>query len=300
MPRRAAAPPRPCPPRRSRRRPSRPSPRRRSQPASRARAPDPRSSHPSRSSPSLTGGASAGRATSVTPVFNLNYVRTEENGAVNIGPRRATVSVDRNIAAQALFGDLKLADVGPYLDTLNLRTGVQGFTSDFRGFVFSDFDPGVKLSGNYAANRTQWNLAYFRPLEKDTNSGLNTVFSDRAQDVVVANLTRQDLIWPGYAGQASVQYSADQKSRHFDENGFLVRPANIGDSAPHEIRVGYLGWTGEGHIQRFGVSHAFFEAIGRDSHNPIARRGQDINAQMAALEVSYDRDWLRFKSYVLW
>ena len=235
-----------------------------------------------------------------TPVFNVNYLRTEENGVVNIDPRHGTDRLDGHIALQELFGDLKLADVSPYYDTVNLRTGIQGFTSDFRGFVFSDFDPGVKLSGNYAANRTQWNLAYFRPLEKDTNSGLNTVFSDRAQDVVVANLTRQDLIWPGYAGQASVQYSADQKSRHFDENGFLVRPANIGDSAPHEIRVGYLGWTGEGHIQRVGVSHAFFEAVGRDSHNSIARRGQDINAQMAALEVSYDRDWLRFKSSFFW
>jgi hypothetical protein len=235
-----------------------------------------------------------------TPVFNLNYLRAEENGVVNIDPGRGTDRFDGHLAFEELFGDLKLADVSPFYDTVNLRTGIQGFTSDFRGFIFTDFSPGVRLSGNWAANRTQWNLAYFRQLEKDTNSGLNSLFSDREQDVVVANVTRQDFIWPGYSAQLSVHYTGDYASRHYDENGFLVRPANIGDSAPHDVRAGYFGWTGDGHIQRVGVSHAFFQAVGRDAHNPIARRGQDINAQMAALELSYDRDWLRFESSFFW
>ena len=235
-----------------------------------------------------------------TPVFNVNYLGAEEQGVVDIDPRRGTDRLDGHIAFQELFGDLKLADVSPYYDTVNLRSGIQDFTSDFRGFLFSDFSPGVKLSGNYAANRTQWNLAYFRQLDKDTNSGLNTIFRDRKQDVAIANLTRQDFVLPGYAAQLSLHYSGDFGSRHLDENGFLVRPAQVGDSAPHRIRVGYLGWTGDGHIERFGISHAFFEAIGRDSHNPIAQRSQDINAQMAAIELSYDRDWLRFKTSFFW
>src|SRR5207344_2848079 len=112
-----------------------------------------------------------------------------------------------------------------------------------------------------------------RPLDKDTNSGLNSLFRDRRQNVVAANLTRQDFVWPGYAAQLSVHYDDDLPSTHYDENGFLVRPAAIGDAAPHEIRVGYLGWTGDGHIDRVNVSHAFFEAIGHDSRNPIAGRG---------------------------
>jgi hypothetical protein len=235
-----------------------------------------------------------------TPVFDINYLLARERGVVNIDPRRGNDRFDGHVAFQELFGDVKLADVSPYYDTVNLRAGIQGFQSDFRGFVFSDSAPGVKLSGNYAANRTQWNAAYFRPLDKDTNSGLNSLFRDRRQDVVVANLTRQDFVWPGYAAQVSVHYDDDLPSTHYDENGFLVRPAAIGDAARHEIRVGYLGWTGDGHIDRVNVSHALFEAIGRDSRNPIAGRGTDVNAQMAALELSYDRDWLRFKGSFFW
>jgi hypothetical protein len=236
-----------------------------------------------------------------TPVFNANYLVARENGVVNIDPRRGTDRFDGHVAFQELFGDYELAELTPYFDTVNVRVGIQPFTSDFRGFVFTDAAPGVKLSGNYHANRTQWNLAYFRPLDKDTNTGLNTLFRDREQDVAIANLTRQDFIWPGYFTQVSAQYSHDHPSvLHYDENGFLVRPAAVGDAAPHDIRVGYLGWTGDGHIDRININHAFFQAFGWDTRNPIAGRALDINAQMAALELSYDRDWLRFKGSFFW
>jgi hypothetical protein len=235
-----------------------------------------------------------------TPVFNVNYLDAREQGVVNIDPRRGTERFDSQIAFQELFADVKLADVSPYYDTVSLRAGIQQFTSDFRGFLFSDFEPGAKLAGTWAANRIQWNLAYFHPVEKDTNSALNTIFDDRGQNIVVANALMQDVIWPGYTTQLSLHYNGDDATRHFDQNGFLVRPANIGSPRPHEIRVGYLGWTGDGHINRINVSHAVFEAVGEDSHNPIAGRDQNINAQMAALELSIDRDWLRFKGSVFW
>jgi len=231
----------------------------------------------------------------VTPVFNVNHAAARENGVVNIDPRRGTDRLDGHVALEELLGDYKIADVGPYYDTVNVRAGIQGFTSDFRGFLFTDFSPGVKLSGNLHANRTQWSVAYFRELEKDTNSGLNRAFADRGQDVAVANLTRQDFVFPGYATQLSLTYDDDHGRRHYDENGFLVRPADVGTPRVHTVRVGYVGWTGEGHIDRFNVSHAFFWALGRDDFNPIAGRDVRVNAQMAALELSYDRDWLRFK-----
>src|SRR5207253_1718527 len=41
--------------------------------------------------------------------------------------------------------------------------------------------------------------------------------------------------------------------------------------------------------------HAIYWALGRDSLNPIANKPQVINGQMAAVEVSYDRDWARFR-----
>jgi hypothetical protein len=229
-----------------------------------------------------------------TPVFNVNYTNTQEHGAINIDPREGNNRLDDHIGLQELFGDLKLADVGPYYDTVNVRAGIQGLISDFRGFLFADYAPALKLSGTYHANRTQWVLAYFHEIEKDTNSGLNTVFEDREQDVAIATLTRQDFLWPGWSNQLSLHYDADHDSTHYDVNGFLVRPANVGTVRPHDVRVGYLGWTSDGHIDRIGVSHAFFWALGSDDQNAIAGRQTFVNAQMAALELSYDRDWLRF------
>ena len=40
--------------------------------------------------------------------------------------------------------------------------------------------------------------------------------------------------------------------------------------------------------------------LGRDELNPLAGRKLNINAQMAAVELSYDRDWMRFRSSFFW
>ena len=235
-----------------------------------------------------------------TPVFNINYLDARETGLVNIDVRQGTTRTDDHIGFQELFGELHLADVSPYYDFVSLRAGIQGFTSDFRGFVFSDNQPGVRLFGNFESNRDQWNLAYFYTLEKDTNSGLNTMFKRRDQQVAVANVLRQDFIWPGYTTQLSALWNHDEASFHLDENGFPARPAPIGTFQRHEINAVYFGWTSDGHIGRLNVDHAFFQVVGRDNRNPIAGRGVDINAQLAAVELSIDRDWLRFKGSFLW
>src|SRR5262249_4802310 len=66
------------------------------------------------------------------------------------------------------------------------------------------------------------------------------------------------------------------------------------------LDVVYLGWAGDGHIGRVNVNHAFYWALGHDSLNPIANTPQEISAQMAALELSYDRDWIRFRMSFFW
>jgi hypothetical protein len=62
------------------------------------------------------------------------------------------------------------------------------------------------------------------------------------------------------------------------------------------VNAFYFGWAGDGHIGRWNVSHAFYEAVGHDTFNGLAGRPVNINAQMGALEVSYDRDWIRYKA----
>jgi hypothetical protein len=74
-----------------------------------------------------------------------------------------------------------------------------------------------------------------------------------------------------------------------------VRPALIGDARPHSIKVGYLGLSGDGHIRRLNLSHAYYYAFGRDDRNPIAGRSTRIKSHMAAVEASIDKDYLRFR-----
>jgi hypothetical protein len=181
-----------------------------------------------------------------------------------------------------------------------VRAGIQGFNSDFRGFLFVEEQPGVRIFGTLESNRWQYNLAYFNFLEKNTNSGFNSM-ALRNQQVVIANVYRQDFFFPGYTAQFSVHYNKDEATVHFDDNGFLVRPAPIGavvsnnQVQPHSIHAAYLGWTGDGHIGWLNLTHAFYQALGNDSLNPIAGRPVTINAQMAAAELSVDKDWMRFK-----
>jgi hypothetical protein len=230
----------------------------------------------------------------VTPAVNVNYLDVREVGTVNIDVRDGTTRLEAHTGLQEAFAEYKIRDLSPNYDFLSVRAGIQGFSSDFRGFLFVNEQPGVRVFGNLHSDRWEYNAAYFNMLEKDTNSGLNT-FQQRHQQVIVANFYMQDFIKPGYTTEFSVHYNKDDPSVHYDDNGFLVRPAPVGIFQPHEIRAAYLGWTGNGHFGRINVNHAFYEALGTDSLNPIAGRPVTINAQMAAAEISLDRDWVRYK-----
>ncbi|MBW3597881.1 MAG: hypothetical protein KY475_11480, partial [Planctomycetes bacterium] len=232
--------------------------------------------------------------TRVTPIFNYNYLDVEELAVVNPDVREGTTRFRTDFALEEWWVEAKLADLSPHYDTASVRAGSQPFISDFRGFIFADINRGVRLFSTRVANREQFNLAWFDQTEKETNSLLNT-FDDRHQNTWIANWYRQDFIWPGYATQFSFHYNHDQPSFKFDENDFLVRPDPVGVFAPHDVKSYYFGWTGFGHIHRINVVHAYYTVFGRDSLNPLAGKPQDITAHMAALELSYDRDWVRFR-----
>jgi hypothetical protein len=249
----------------------------------------------------------------VTPEVNVNYLAARENGIVRVDVRERTRRTDATVGFQEAFIEKRLFtnstaafrrkrdadDRGSaYFDFTSLRTGIQRFTSDFRGFIFSDEQPGVRLFGTFKNNIFQYNLAYFNMLEKDTNSGLNR-WRRRNQSVYAANLYWQDAIGIlGYNLNFSALYNNDQPSFHIDKNGFLVRPAPLGRPQLHKVRAAYAGISGDGHIGRYNISHAFYHAFGRDDFNPVPamNNAQHLSAQLAALEVAYERDWLIYKA----
>ena len=274
-------------------------------------------------------------AIKLQPVYNLNYIYARETGAVAPDPRgidRGPDSPQVNIgsiknpgdiggiinprlepapstfegrkhtsrtkdfwALQEWFAEAHLGDLSDNYDFFALRVGNQFFNSDFRGFIFNDVNFGARLFGNIDNNRYQYNAAIFDMREKDTFSDLNT-FDQRNQRVFVANLYRQDFLWHGYTAQLNFHMNLDDADRHYDRAGNIVRPAPLGSVREHDVQAYYLGWAGDGHIGRWNVSHAFYQVLGDDKFNGLAGQSVDINAQMASLELSYDRDWIRYKA----
>lgn len=236
----------------------------------------------------------------LTPAFQRNYLHLEERNGTEIDPREGETRDDSFAGWQELFLEVHLADTSPWYDFVSSRFGVQPFLSDFRGFVFNDNQPGFRLFGNAASNRHQWNLAWFRLVEKDTNSGLVDLADPRRQQVAIANWYVQDCLAPGWTHQWSLHWNRDRGGRHEDDNGFPARPTRLGSAADHELDTVYFGWASEGHAGWLNVSHAVYQVIGRDTLNPLAGRRTRVNAQMAALELSRDFDWLRPKGALFW
>lgn len=239
----------------------------------------------------------------VAPVWNFNYVDVDETGFLYADPRRGTTRGDQHVGFQELFLDVHLADISDRYDFISSRVGIQRFNSDFRGFIYADDQPGARLFGTWDNNKWQYNLAHFSRLDKDTNAAINSTFDDRHEDVLILNLYRQDAFILGHNIQFSYLYREDtagSEGQHYDLNGFLIRPASIGDERNKNLYTSYFGFNTDGHIGRVNTTTAFYYAHGSESHNPIARQGTDVSAFMTAAELSYDFDWLRVRGSFLW
>ena len=235
------------------------------------------------------------------PVLQYNYLNVNEAGVVNADPRMGKTRNDRFIGVQELFADYHLRNVSDRYDFDSIRVGIQPFISDFRGFLFQDTPLGIRLFGNRDNNRFQYNIGWFRRLEKDTNSGLNDVTQRlRDDDTFVANVYRQDFPVLGLTSQVSITHNRNgEASRKYDTNGFLVRPALVGDLRPHKYNVTYLGYTADGRIGKWNLASSTYLAFGNDKRNPVAGKQQDIFAGFHASELSRDFDWIRLRGSLL-
>jgi hypothetical protein len=251
-------------------------------------------------SPSPTGSlTSNGTGTDDGGVTNPGDVGSLLGGLTpapgSLAGTQATSRDRTYVSLQEAFLEVHLADLSPNYDFCAVDVGNQTFNSDFRGFIFNDTNLGARFFGNYGNNKWQYNLALFDLREKDTDSDLNT-FQRRGQLVAVANVYRQDSLFPGFTTELSVLGSFDQPGTKYDTNGFLVRPAPIGTVRAHRVDSYYIGLTGDGHIGKLNVDDALYLVTGRDEFNGLAGRPEDILAEMAAIELSFDRDWIRYKA----
>jgi len=230
-----------------------------------------------------------------TPVINYNLTELDETLGTNANPRVGERREDNHVGVQALFVDKHLRNVSERYDFDSLRVGIQPFSSDFRGFLFQDAPFGVRLFGTRANNRFQYNLAWFRRLEKDTNSGLNDVNTSlRDDDVFVANLYWQDQPKLGFFSQFTAIYNRNRETEiFFDRNDFIARPASIGLERPREYDAVYLGYNGDGHFGRLNLTASAYVALGEERDAVFTARESDIEAYFLALEPGMDFDWIR-------
>jgi hypothetical protein len=238
-----------------------------------------------------------------TPVFNYNYLSTNELEVVNVDPRRGTHRSDTFVGLEEFFAEARLHVASPRFDFDSVRVGIQPFNADFRGFLFQDNQLGIRFFGTRNNNIIQYNLAWFRLLEKDTNSGLNSVTeSPRHDDVFVANVYRQDTPVAGFTSQVTVLYNRDREAGeiHYDHNGFLVVPAALGIERARDFDVVYLGYNGDGHFGRLNLTTSLYYAIGRDRPGTFVDHSAQVRAGFAAAELSRDFSWLRTRISLLY
>jgi hypothetical protein len=235
----------------------------------------------------------------VTLAYNVNYVDVPERRVLFVEPSRDSERLDHFLGVQEAFVDYHFSEFdNDRFDFISIRAGIQPFQSDFRGFLFNDQQLGVRLFGSRDNNRFQFNLGAFWRLEKDTNSGLNAILrSPRDDFVFVANAYRQDFLIPALTSQITVVYNMNREADdiQIDTNGFPVRPALLGTLRGREYDVVYLGYNVDGRVGRVNLTGSFYWALGEDRNSFFTDRPANINAQFAAVEASYDKDWMRFR-----
>lgn len=234
----------------------------------------------------------------LTLAYNVNYVTVPERRVLYVEPSRGTTRLDHFLGVQELFIDKHLRNVSDRYDFDSIRIGIQPFQADFRGFLFQDQQLGIRLFGNRDNNRFQYNLAAFWRLEKDTNSGLNSVVQAPRDDwVLVANAYLQDLPLPGFTSEAVLALNINREADEIevDDNGFPVRPALLGDLRGREYDVAYVGYNGDGRIGRVNLTVSAYGAFGENRNNFFTGRPSKIRAFFVAAEPSIDFDWVRVR-----
>ncbi len=239
-----------------------------------------------------------------TPVFNVNRVTAEQNRALFIDPTKGDTRDDQHIGVQDLFIDKHLWDWTTRYDFDSLRIGIQPFNADFRGFLFRDEQLGIRLFGNRNNNIFLYNVAWFRRLEKDTNSGLNDLGKPvRADDVFVTNFYWQDFPVLGMTSEAVFLYNRNRegdKGVYFNNNGFIERPASLGIEKPRNYDAYYAGLNGEGHFGRLNFTGAAYMLFGDQDRGVFVDRPTNIRAFLLATEVGFDFDWRRVRLTALY
>ena len=236
------------------------------------------------------------------PVLNFQQVMFDERGILKVTPDGGKPGA-RCVARACLGFKASLSISTCVTCPIALTSTPCAWASSplppiFRGFLFQDQQPGVRLFGTRNNNIFQYNLAWFRRLEKDTNIGLNNLSEDiRDDDVYIANLYWQDMPVKGHTSQVTVVHNRNREKDQvkFDDNGFIARPASLfGERFAQDYDVTYLGYNGDGHFGRINLSSLYY-AVGTQTSERFRNAEDEIEAGFAAFEAGFDDNWIRYR-----
>jgi hypothetical protein len=156
-------------------------------------------------------------------------------------------------------------------------------TTDFRGFLMLDQPAGVRLFGTRANDLYQYDLGWFRPLAKNA-ARLNDIGAPLPkEDVLLANLYRQDLVAPGFNAEFVLVYDRNRA------------PTSFAPDQQHHADTLYIGSSADGHVGRLNLTGAFYYAIGKETPGAVGVAETHTRASFAAVELSRDFDRMRVR-----
>src|SRR5207302_5349587 len=94
----------------------------------------------------------------VTPEVSLNNLKVRELGIVGPSPLNGTNRFDTHVGLQEAFVEYKIHDLSANYDFVSIRAGIQEFNADFRGFLFQDEQPGIRIFGNLHNDKIEYNV----------------------------------------------------------------------------------------------------------------------------------------------
>lgn len=202
-------------------------------------------------------------------------------------------------AVQALSFEKHLRDVSAHDDFDSVRIGIQTLTSDFRGFLLSDQPLAARLFGTRDSNVYQYNVALFRSLQKNAVS-LNDVGAVLPHnDVLLANLYRQDFPRAGVTSEFVAAYNRNRQpsmQELLGSDGTANAPAA---RMRHDYDVVYLGYGIDGHFGWLNATAMTYGLLGRERQSTFTDAPSTLEAWFAATELSMDSDNKRWRLSLL-
>jgi len=205
----------------------------------------------------------------ITPVFNFNDIPSPPAG-------QAGFVNEPFVGFQEAFVNVKLADLSPFFDTLNVQGGIFGVKNDFEGFIYNDQNRSAQMTATLDANQVQPAVFFSDRVFKDAVSALNTGIR-RNDEVAGFNYVLND-IKPGL----------DLNLIYTHNNDTQLGLVKVNKINPNEaLNVNYLGAAVQGVAGRFDLSAGAYWAFGQDQNAFLTGAPENINSGMGFIKLDY-------------